>query len=589
MATPTLIMIPSAYKAEKVYSVLPINGDGDLTFNRNDAGTRVNKNGLIEQVATDVPRLDYPINFNLLSYSEDFSEIWWNWTDIISIKNKYTSPSGKLTATKLQRTSTTYNYLGKGISKDPQQLNMTISIFVKQGEGDFFAIRGQGDYPNRIDAIYQFSTNELNTSVGGNNFTVINSSVEEHINGWVRLSISFNTDNFGSFGTFFSPRSTEGLIDWGDTSSSSFVYIWGAQVEEHSYVTPYIPTPRGGCPSLLLEPASTNLAGYSEDFGQAWNIVSSTVNTNQTTSPRGDLTADKFIATATNQPRVERSFTIPATNTTYTFSVFVKKISTPYVAIGLFNGSTNIGTIFNLDTKSVVSSDSESSSIKELSNGWFRISMTQTVLSTDTFNYWKILNTNGSNAFVGVIGDETFIWGAQLEEKPFATSYIPTPTNSPESRGVDSASKDGLSSYISSTAGVLYAEFAGLTNKLDGFFKVLTLNVGTASGANRILLGFSSTNTIYASVVGQFIASYTPTDATDFHKVAVKYEDNNSKLFVNGVQVGSTETTQTIPSGLSRLGFDSGGGSSRFHVKTKDVRVYNNALTDLELQELTTI
>ena len=59
MATPSIAMIPSGYKATKVYSVLPTNGDGDFTFDRNNAGTRVNKDGLIEQVATDVPRLDY--------------------------------------------------------------------------------------------------------------------------------------------------------------------------------------------------------------------------------------------------------------------------------------------------------------------------------------------------------------------------------------------------------------------------------------------------------------------------------------------------------------------------------------------------
>jgi hypothetical protein len=242
MATPSITMIPSGYKPEKVYSVLPTNGDGDLFFDRNTPATRVNKDGLIEQLGTDVPTLDYSdgscpsllserYSLNLALYSEDFSQ-WWQKTNSTVTTNQTTSPSGDLTADKLQRTSTTYNYLGKGISKATQQLNMTISIFVKQGEGDFFAIRGQGDYPNRIDAIYQFSTNELNTSVGGNNFTVINSSVEEHINGWVRLSISFNTDNFGSFGTFFSPRNTSGFINNNDSSSSSFVYIWGAQLEK---------------------------------------------------------------------------------------------------------------------------------------------------------------------------------------------------------------------------------------------------------------------------------------------------------------------------------------------------------------------
>ena len=31
---PTIAMIPSGYKANKLYSVLPTNGDGDLTTSR---------------------------------------------------------------------------------------------------------------------------------------------------------------------------------------------------------------------------------------------------------------------------------------------------------------------------------------------------------------------------------------------------------------------------------------------------------------------------------------------------------------------------------------------------------------------------
>ena len=57
--TPSIAMIPSGYKDEKVYSVLPTNGDGDFTFARTSTATRVNNNGLIEEVASNVPRLDY--------------------------------------------------------------------------------------------------------------------------------------------------------------------------------------------------------------------------------------------------------------------------------------------------------------------------------------------------------------------------------------------------------------------------------------------------------------------------------------------------------------------------------------------------
>lgn len=56
---PTLALIPSAYNTSKVYSILPSNGDGDFTFSRTGEATRVNQAGVIETVASDVPRIDY--------------------------------------------------------------------------------------------------------------------------------------------------------------------------------------------------------------------------------------------------------------------------------------------------------------------------------------------------------------------------------------------------------------------------------------------------------------------------------------------------------------------------------------------------
>ena len=48
-----------------------------------------------------------------------------------------------------------------------------------------------------------------------------------------------------------------------------------------------------GCPHHILEPARTNLITYSEDFSHtSWTKSDLTVNSNQITSPSGNLTAD---------------------------------------------------------------------------------------------------------------------------------------------------------------------------------------------------------------------------------------------------------------------------------------------------------
>ena len=59
MATPSLLMIPSAFKSGVLASVLPSDGTGDFTVSRPSVATRVNSEGLIETMAADVPRIDY--------------------------------------------------------------------------------------------------------------------------------------------------------------------------------------------------------------------------------------------------------------------------------------------------------------------------------------------------------------------------------------------------------------------------------------------------------------------------------------------------------------------------------------------------
>jgi hypothetical protein len=66
MSTPSLLNIPYLYKAGTLYSQIPESGAGDFTVSRTttptaNRSTRINKDGLIELVNDNVPRLDYPL------------------------------------------------------------------------------------------------------------------------------------------------------------------------------------------------------------------------------------------------------------------------------------------------------------------------------------------------------------------------------------------------------------------------------------------------------------------------------------------------------------------------------------------------
>jgi hypothetical protein len=256
MTNPKLALIPSGYKGgtnPTVYSILPNDGSGDFTFSRTGEATRVRKDGLIEEVTDDIPRLDWlnsdcpslllePQRVNRQFYSEQIDNAVWSKVSTTVTADQTIAPSGEYTADKVQRTSTVANYVIDSASKSASaELDITTSMFVKKGEGDFFAIRQQGSYPNRGEVKYQFSTNTLTTSVAGSDFTVVGSSVEDYGNGWVRISATFNTDASSTVSTLFSPRATDGTVDASDTSDSAYAYVWGVQVEE-GYPTSYIKT-----------------------------------------------------------------------------------------------------------------------------------------------------------------------------------------------------------------------------------------------------------------------------------------------------------------------------------------------------------
>jgi len=141
---------------------------------------------------------------------------------------------------------------------------------------------------------------------------------------------------------------------------------------------------------------------------------------------------------------------------------------------------------------------------------------------------------------------------------------------------------------INSTEGVLYAEIAALAN--DGTFREISLNDGTTT--NVVEIRYTNINNAFEFIVRnantvQVASSFTLTDATQFNKIAFSYKTDDYKMYVNGVEVAS-DTSGTMPSGLNKLSFN-WGGFNPFFGNTKGLQVFDKALSDYQLKQLTTI
>ena len=311
--------------------------------------------------------------------------------------------------------------------------------------------------------------------------------------------------------------------------------------------------------ALLLENSSTNLIEYSEAFDNSYWAKSgnAVVNGNFTTSPDGKQNASKFTFDGTINATVNR--TVSVTNgVAYTFSVWLKNnnLSDPTkVWIGL--STTTQGEYVTV------------------TNVWQRFDTTHT--SNGTLEYPRIQTSE-----VGSI----FSWGAMLEQNSVASSYIPT-NGSTVQRAAETCNDSGNSEVFNDSQGVLFADVAALSN--DGTNRQITLSDGTTS--NRVYFTYSTvSNQFSASIISSgslsFNTNYTSTDLTNYHKILIKYKQNDFSLWVNGFKI-ATDTIGNTPSGLKNINLSSSTSSLPFYGKTKEIAYYNEILTDAELETLT--
>jgi len=201
-----------------------------FTFTRGSEATFVNAQGLIESTASnDAPRIDYSTgakafllegqSTNLIPYSEDFSQSDWvklgagAGSAAVVTSNYAISPDGTQNASRLQ-----CDLNGGGASSGNQSLiydlysssgNQTMSVYLKSNT-------------NSNQTIYF-----ANTQTSGDTITITSE--------WQRFEFSHNTSTY-VFAVGLRGRSGGAINDTAD------ILIYGAQAEQQSYATSYIPT-----------------------------------------------------------------------------------------------------------------------------------------------------------------------------------------------------------------------------------------------------------------------------------------------------------------------------------------------------------
>ena len=207
-------------------------------------GTYFDSSGVLQTASTDVARTDHKYidgewveaglllegaSTNLVTSSEDFS----GWTDsnVTVTANDATAPDGETTATKLTDDATDGQHRIIDSFTTSSSGDATYSIFLKKGTKD--EVRLNMFSGSTIATAEVDLTNGTITKTGGTSATI-----EDVDNDWYRCSITGTLANTSTFiYVYMTDSGNISYIGSGDT-----IFIWGAQLEEQSQPTSYIPT-----------------------------------------------------------------------------------------------------------------------------------------------------------------------------------------------------------------------------------------------------------------------------------------------------------------------------------------------------------
>jgi len=339
---------------------------------------------------------------------------------------------------------------------------------------------------------------------------------------------------------------------------------------------------------------STNIRFYGYGSGGAFNM--SVLSVKEVTSWSGggfERDAYKLVEdTATSRHRCTTDNILTSSGNAHTLSVYAKADTRDWIGLEMYGVGDRMAW-FDIANGVVGTKQANitSSEIVAMANGWYRCSITQNAPSSQGMFGVFVADEDDSYSYAGE-NKSVYLSYLQVEESDYASSLmLPVTEGSTTSRVADAITNAGNQSLFSgvNSSGVLYAEIAANSDDLTDRF----LSISDGTSVNRINIGYSNTSNLifalgYVSNSNQFLMAYTLTDITDFHKVAVRYTENDFSFWIDGVEVATDTSGSTFSaSTLSECALNVGGGGSNFYGKTKALGVFDY-LSDDEMETLTT-
>ena len=258
-----------------------------FTATRSTSATRVNKEGLIEVVSNEVPRIDYTDSedgvfllekaaTNLVTYSEDFSNASWTKSNT-TVTSGFLSPDGSLNANSIVGNGTSgLHYVLYSFAVSTGQ-DYTVSVFAKEGTNSFLQLILGG---SPFGSLNYCNFNLSNGTIGSSGNTTSNRFIEKLRDGWYRIGFTATALSSGS-ANFFPTLITSSTSSFLETNTlDTSIQIFGAQLESGN-LSSYIPT-QGASQTRVQETA--NGSGNSEVFNDSQGVLFANIAANDNDS-----------------------------------------------------------------------------------------------------------------------------------------------------------------------------------------------------------------------------------------------------------------------------------------------------------------